>query len=92
VNGIHQLLVYADANLLCENINTTNKLNNIHEETKRRLNMEVLYIILTVHFHSMFHKRTKCTFFDTILYSYLIPLHMYQSILQTTICVLEHKS
>jgi hypothetical protein len=42
-----------------------------------KMKFHLSYIILTVHFHSVFHKPTKCTFFDTILYSYLIPLHMF---------------
>jgi len=31
VYGINQLLVYADVNILCENLYTTDKLNRIHE-------------------------------------------------------------
>jgi hypothetical protein len=42
VYGIYQLLLWADVNVLCGNLNTTNKLNNIHEEFRRRLNIKMM--------------------------------------------------
>jgi hypothetical protein len=69
-----------------QNIKTGNKsFKYVAKFTHLGTTPNKLYIIFTVHFHTMFHKPTKCTFFDTILYSYLIPLHMFQSILQTII-------
>jgi hypothetical protein len=61
VNGTHQLWIcsYADANILCENINTTNKLNSIHEQIERRLNMEVLVPIQFRIFCGRFHWLSK---------------------------------
>jgi hypothetical protein len=42
VYGIYQLLLCGDVNKLCENLNTTNKLNSIYEEITRRLNVKMI--------------------------------------------------
>ena len=53
--------------------------NSYKRSVKQKYVFFKLYIVFTVHFPFNVSQPTKCTYLDTITYSYQIPLHTFQS-------------